>query len=71
MNRPVRNTRSTSKLSHEENFVEKSFWISQENHQNGIFQEAEIEETAENEGMPLRITMMMDYLMIITMMLVP
>ena len=49
VNRLVRNTRSTSKLSNEENFVERNFWISQENHQDGIFQETEIEEAAENE----------------------
>lgn len=49
----VRTTRSSSKSSemlNEGNFVERNFWISQENHQNGIFEEIEVAETAEISG---------------------
>ena len=51
--KPARTTRSSSKsleLLNEGSFVERNFWISQESHHNGIFQEieAEADETIRN-----------------------
>lgn len=41
--RTTRSSTASSETVNQSNFVERNFWISQENHQNGIFQDAPLE----------------------------